>query len=309
MKNDKEKSKNSGCLGILILFVILALIVIFNSTDDNDYSYNNNSETSSESISKSSSVSIKYSKVSLNVRKSPNEKSRVLKVLKPNEKVTTNGKQENGFTQILDSSNRNYGWCSTKYLQDTPLSESQLEEIELRNIENRTIDYRINEKKDIGLNRFNCKIVIQVDKIPNNDELLKLALKIWGNGYKHWDVFNLWMYLPDMDTNFSAYCFFEFSRNGLNNFEYFSKRKSGEKIYTQNELKTEIKTPDTIIISNTGKKYIELTKNNVNIKLSPDNNSLTIANGFKGDIFSLDSIQSGLVCNFFSHGRIQVCKY
>jgi hypothetical protein len=130
MKNDKEKSKNSGCLGILILFVILALIVIFNSTDDNDYSYNNNSETSSESISKSSSVSIKYSKVSLNVRKRPNGNSRVLKVLKPNEKVTTKGVQENGFTQILDSSNRNYGWCATKYLQDFPLSESQLVEIE-----------------------------------------------------------------------------------------------------------------------------------------------------------------------------------
>ena len=89
------------------------------------------------------------------------------------------------------------------------------------------------------MSRFNCKIKIQVDKIPNKDELKKLGLKIWGNEYKQWDEFNLWVYLPDMDTNYSAYCLFEFSQNGLKSSEFFSKRKAGEKINSTNEIKKE----------------------------------------------------------------------
>jgi len=239
VRNAKGKNKNTGCFGALLIFLILVIIVIFNSTDNNDNSPEYTSKTSSKGISSSPSVEIKYSKVSLNVRKKPNGKSRVLKVLKPNEKVTTKGEQENGFTQILNSNNRIYGWCATKYLQDSPLSKSQLEEKELRKNENRKINYRIIEKKDIGLNRFNCKIEIQVDKIPNNDEFKKLGLNIWSNGYKQWGEFNLWMYLPDMDKNFAAYCLFEFSQNGLISSDFFSNRKAGEKIDSTNEIKKE----------------------------------------------------------------------
>ena len=163
----KKKRSKTGCFGGFLVLLILAIIIIVNSTDDN-----NSSKVTSETTSNSPSITIKYSKVSLNVRKRPNEKSKVLKVLKPNEKVTTKCEQKNGFTQILSSSNQNYGWCSTKYLQDSPLSESQLEEIELRKIE--AIEKRANEiKKEFDLSevdrednkrKFKSEVFVFVDQ-------------------------------------------------------------------------------------------------------------------------------------------------
>lgn len=229
MKNDKEKSKNTGCLGILILFVILALIVIFNSTNDNDYSNNNNSETSSESISKSSSVSIKYSKVSLNVRERPNVKSKVIKVLNPNQKVTTNGKQENGFTQILDSSNRNYGWCSTKYLKDSPLSENELKELNAV----KSSGYKLIEKEDLSFADFkgmNYKIQLNAKTIPDEDVLKDIAQTIWQSGNKHWEEFYVSVYFTDMSTKGKAYCELDYTSNGFEGITYNIEREVGSAI-------------------------------------------------------------------------------
>ena len=96
-------------LGATVIFMIIAL-----SMCDNNESYYNNEL--SQQNDNSTDVLIKYAKTSLNVRRIPNENSSVLKVLKPNEKVITKGDQENGFTQILNSSNRNYGWCATRFL-------------------------------------------------------------------------------------------------------------------------------------------------------------------------------------------------
>ncbi len=141
---NREKGKRGfkhGCLivfSLILVIFFIALVVGIINTPKSNYQPTNKSYQSNNNDVKSKNVSntvIKYSKSSLNVRKRPNEKSRVLKVLKPNEKVTTKGEQKNGFTQILNSNNRNLGWCASKYLQDSPLSKNQLKEIELRKIE------------------------------------------------------------------------------------------------------------------------------------------------------------------------------
>ncbi|MBN2636839.1 MAG: SH3 domain-containing protein [Prolixibacteraceae bacterium] len=137
-KRDKSWRNFFWFLGATVVFMVIALSTC---EDNGNGTYHNNelSQQNDNSIDlqnvNATNILIKYSMVSLNVRKRPNEESRVLKVLKPNEKVTTKGEQKNGFTQILDSNNRNYGWCATNYLQDSPLSEKQLADIEQKRIE------------------------------------------------------------------------------------------------------------------------------------------------------------------------------
>jgi len=73
-----------------------------------------------------------YSKTNLNIRKSPNMKEKVLKVIKPNEKVITYDSIVNGFVMVLDDNGTKYGWASSGYLQDSPFSKKQLNTIEKR---------------------------------------------------------------------------------------------------------------------------------------------------------------------------------
>lgn len=171
-KHDKSWRNFFWLLGATVIIMIIALNTC---EDNNDGTYYNNEllqqndKSTDAQNDKSTDVLIKYSKTSLNVRRRPNGKSRVLKVLKPNEKVTTKGEQENGFTQILNSSNRNYGWCSTKYLQDSPLSESQLADLEEKKKEakrKRENAWR-NEDKSIGAWLYAKDIVKRSLKSPS----------------------------------------------------------------------------------------------------------------------------------------------
>jgi len=105
------------------IIAIIALIVFINMcSDDTDSSYNNSNNTTTSS----SRIYTKYSTANLNVRESPNTRSKVVKVLKPNEAVKTHNKLKNNFVEILNSNGSIVGWVSNKYLQNKPLSKSKI---------------------------------------------------------------------------------------------------------------------------------------------------------------------------------------
>jgi hypothetical protein len=210
-----KKRSNTGCLnvfisGLAIIIIILAIISLFDSSDSNN---------TSETTSYSSSITTKYSKVSLNVRKKPNVNSSVLKVLKPNEKVTTNGEQENGFTQILDANNQIYGWCASRFLQDSPLSESQSTKRKIK--ESQILRYNILKKEDIsfaGVQRMVYRIILDVNYLPTEEEMKKTAINIWENGNKNWEEFTVFIYMPGQITDGPAFGIAEFNQMRLVSF-------------------------------------------------------------------------------------------
>ena len=104
--------------GLIVIFVVLIII--------NDRRSSLPAGSNSQSNFSTSEIKIKYTKKNLNVREKPNAESKVVKTLMPNEKVRTKEIEENGFTQILNSENLIYGWCSSKYLQNMPLSANEL---------------------------------------------------------------------------------------------------------------------------------------------------------------------------------------
>lgn len=216
-----NKPKKSGMswrnffwlLGATIVFMVVAL----NMCDNNNESYYNNEL--SQQNDNSAEVIIKYSKTSLNVRRKPNVKSSVLKVLEPNDKVTTNGVQENGFTQILNSNNQNYGWCASEFLQDFPLSKNQLTETKMK--EPQILRFNILKKENIsfaGVQRMVYRIVLDVNSLPTEEEMKKTAINIWENGNKNWEEFTVFIYMPEQITDGPAFGIAEFNQMRLISF-------------------------------------------------------------------------------------------
>lgn len=131
----KKSNKQSNIVFWIIAIVILILFVNMCS-DDTDSSYDNSNKT----INKSSRIYTKYATVNLNVRKTPNVNSDIIKVLKPNEAVKTHNKLVNNFVEIINSKGKKAGWVSGKYLRNKKLTESQLEIFQKNNTQ---------DKKDI----------------------------------------------------------------------------------------------------------------------------------------------------------------
>jgi len=95
------------------------------------------------------------------------------------------------------------------------------EEKKLTETEIGILKYTIVDKEDIsyaGTPRMVYRVVIEVEKIPANEQLEKIALQIWKNGNKDWKEFTVFMYLPDMDTKLAAYGVAEFRPQGLKEF-------------------------------------------------------------------------------------------
>ena len=136
-KNHSRKKKSQGSKenGLswtnffwILAVTIIVLIIVLIKTDNEDYNYSSNSY--SQKNYNLSNVKIKYSVRTLNVREKSDEKSKVLKTLKLNEKVLTAGNVQNGFITILKSDSSFLGWCADKYLKDSPLSKNQVEKAE-----------------------------------------------------------------------------------------------------------------------------------------------------------------------------------
>jgi uncharacterized protein YgiM (DUF1202 family) len=178
-----------------------------------------------------SKYDIKYAKAALNVREKPNSVSKVVKTLQPNEGVRTNGKEENGFAQILISEQK-FGWCASKYLQDKPLAKEELEKAQEEHQQNKSdyLDYSIIAKEDISsadVKKMIYRIRFNVGTLPSETKIKSTCNKIWRNGNTHWGSFNISVYLPDMET---VYCLLEYSNKGFENITHVSDRKVGAKM-------------------------------------------------------------------------------
>jgi hypothetical protein len=84
------------------------------------------------------------------------------------------------------------------------------------------LNYTISEKQNISyLNtpRMVCRIILNVDSIPTENDMKNTALSVWENGNKHWKEFTVFMYLPEMNTGLTAFGIGEFNQNGLVKFD------------------------------------------------------------------------------------------
>jgi len=168
-------------------------------------------------------VYIKYSETNLIIRKGPNTDTEILKTLKPNDKVITYDTTVNGFLMILNTDSTQYGWASRKYLQSEPLSKKQLSisKSPTTKTGKEFLKYEIIKKQRVGLttgSRMVYRILVEVDKIPSDDAMKRTATRIWKDGNRGWKEFTVFIYLPEMDPNYSAYGIIEFNTNGITNF-------------------------------------------------------------------------------------------
>lgn len=133
-RHDHEKEKSGLSwrnFGWVVLIIVIAEMVALATCDDN------NEDASRENYSQidlnSPNNKAMYSTVHLNVRSKPNAKSKVLQTITPNQKVLSSTREENGFSQIVRIGNKSVqGWCASKYLQDSPLTDKQLADIKTK---------------------------------------------------------------------------------------------------------------------------------------------------------------------------------
>ena len=174
-------------------------------------------------------VYIKYSVTNLNIRKEPNTATEILKTLKPNDVVITYDTIVNGFLMILNTDSTQYGWASIKYLQTKPLSEKQLS----INKGKEFLKYKIIKKQKITNSKMVYRILVEVDKIPSDDAMKRTATHIWKNGNKGWTEFTVFIYLPEMELNYSAYGMIEFNTHGITDFSTSKSNFYGTKWKTK----------------------------------------------------------------------------
>jgi len=88
--------------------------------------------------------------------------------------------------------------------------------------QSKILKFEIIKKQDISfLNnpRMVNRIVLKVDSLPSKQEMENTATLIWENGNKKWKEFTVFIYLPEMSTEQSAYGIGEFNESGLVKFE------------------------------------------------------------------------------------------
>ena len=136
------------------------------------------------------------------------------------------------------------------------------------------LKYTIVGKEDIsyaGTPRMTFRVIPEVEKIPPDEQLEKMALRIWEKGNKGWKEFTVFIYLPDMDTRLMAYGVAEFRPQGLKKFEinelalYGTKWESLKKkpipTKTETQIQTETKKPTQTSISYSKKEVYDFVIN------------------------------------------------
>ena len=84
-----------------------------------------------------------------------------------------------------------------------------------------TLDYRIVSRQDVSYAatpRMVFRVMLNVDEIPTDESMRTLAEALWNDGNKNWKEFTVFIYLPTMNTNESAYGIAEYRPSGLKEF-------------------------------------------------------------------------------------------
>jgi uncharacterized protein YcfL len=177
------------------------------------------------------------------------------------------------------------------------------------------LKFEIIQKQDISsLNnpRMINRIILDVDSLPTEQEMKNTATSIWENGNKTWKEFTVFIYLPEMNTELSAYGIAEYGENGLVKFDI-----SKIALYnTKWEIKNTNESVKQITIAELKEYSIEISATNeVNRKVKiiistnfPDGTNLLLSVGRTHYLKSKSEAYSG---NLFSkdfsvkHGKIE----
>jgi len=129
----KDTKKRFGCLYLIIIGIIIGVIlgILDDNTEEDKLESDQSSNTTNIDHLSEDVNNVMYATTNLNFRKRPRLNSDVIKVLSPNEKTYVVSKSRNGFLKVQDDgSPRKTGYCSEKYLRETPLSKEELDELE-----------------------------------------------------------------------------------------------------------------------------------------------------------------------------------
>ena len=105
------------------------------------------------------------------------------------------------------------------------------------------LKYQIAMAQDISIMnnpRMVYRIMLDVDTIPTNIEMRNTASYLWENGNKNWKEFTVFLYLPYMSIESTAYAFGEFNTNGLVTFTTNEAALYGTK-WENKEIKEDLK--------------------------------------------------------------------
>lgn len=83
------------------------------------------------------------------------------------------------------------------------------------------LKHRVVEKKDVsyaGCPRMAYRVMLEVDRLPQKQEMANVARMLWEGGNRRWKEFYVFLYLPDMDPQSAAYAIAEFAPSGLKQF-------------------------------------------------------------------------------------------
>jgi len=178
----------------------------------------------------------------------------------------------------------------------------------------RTLKFKIAEKQDISYSntpRMVYRIILDVNSIPTEEEMKNTAIAIWEDGNKTWKEFTVFMYLPEMNTDLTAFGMAEFSDKAFVEFEKYEYALYG----TKWEIKEPEQEKEQVPVAKMKEYTIDLSIVKVNdkeIKISvktdfPDGTNFLLSVGrthflkgtddkYSGDIFDKDfSVSQGKI--------------
>lgn len=165
---------------------------------------------------------IRYAKTKANIRANRSTNSQVVGQLKFGQKVKADFLKNNWYAvfnqhETIRDENKAIGYIYAPLLIPNPPSET-------RTAGNASgiLKYRVVAHQDVsyrGTPRMVCRVVLETIRKPSKDTMIKTAQHIWQKCNKGGKEFTVFMYLPGMDTNFSAYGVGEFRLNGMKEFK------------------------------------------------------------------------------------------
>ncbi len=178
------------------------------------------SRTESKTVSSKWGV-VRFAHSTVNIRATRSTSSKVVSQLKPNQKIKADFLKDNWYA-VFDV-NESYrtesnaiGYVYSSLLYPEPKSESKKTKTS-KNL----LSFKIVKKEDQsyrGTSRMTYRVLLNVTKTPQEQEVKDVAVSIWQDGNKSWKEFTVFLYLPEMDTNSMAYGIANFTPSGLKDF-------------------------------------------------------------------------------------------
>jgi len=165
---------------------------------------------------------VRYSHAVANVRASRSTSSKIVSQLALNQKVKVDFLKDNWYAvfkpgEIIRQESNAIGFVHSSLLYPTPKSN-----LTKAATSKKLIAYKIVKKEDQsyrGESRMTYRVLLNVSEKPKDQKIKDVALSIWKNGNKSWGEFTVFLYLPEMNTNSSAYGIANFTPSGLKDFD------------------------------------------------------------------------------------------